>query len=91
MLGRPDHPDEGLSGVDADPGRRPWRIGVVAGGPHELAGGEDRIASVVAVGQGRDEDADDLIAGELVNDRVVVDQGCACGGIEPIHARAELG
>ena len=63
----------------------------MASGAQQVAGRVDPLARVIPLGQRGDEDADDLIADELVDDRVVRDQGCGSGGIETIHVGTEVG
>ena len=91
MVFGPDDPDEGLARIHADADWRPWRIGPVPGRAQQVEARVDRLPGVVSAGEGRDEDADHLVADKLVHDRLVLDQYLRGCRVEAIQQGAEVG
>ena len=63
----------------------------VTGDFEQPLGSVDGVAGVLLAGVGRDEDTDDLVADELVDDRVEVDQHRERLVVETAHQGSELG
>ncbi|HET9520297.1 MAG TPA: hypothetical protein VFO73_04550 [Candidatus Limnocylindrales bacterium] len=76
--------------MDARTDRDPWLAAVVAGLGHQCPRGVDRAHGVLVAGQGRHEDADDLVADELVDDGVVFDEDARGNVEEPLHEVPDL-
>src|SRR5919198_4259626 len=72
--------------------RDPRPIGLpVAGFAQERPRGVDCVSRMTLTGEAGNEDADDLVADELVDDRVLVDQEPRRRVIETVHEPAEVG
>ena len=76
--------------MDADPERDPWsgRIGV-AGLAQQTLGSLYGARGVQLAGEQRDEQADDLVADELVDQGVVFDEHLRPGLVEAVDQGAE--
>src|SRR5439155_26631887 len=88
---RSDHPDERRTRVHARTDRDPGPLRrAVARDTEQLLSGSDRARSVLGPGQERDEQSDDLVADELLDDRVTLDQDPARLAVEAIHQPREI-
>ena len=74
VLGRADRPDVGSARVHAHANRDPWRDAAVARGAQKIERGLDRPTCVGSASKRGDEDANDLIADELVHDAFMTDE-----------------
>jgi hypothetical protein len=63
----------------------------VARGDEQREGSLDRTRRMALAGQERDEHGDELVADELVDDAVVVEDGRGCGRVELVEESAERG
>src|SRR5439155_25552367 len=88
---RPDHPSERRAGMHACTERDPRPIRrPVAGDAEQLLGGFDRARGMFRAGQEGDEQTNDLVAHELLDDRVTLDQDAARLAVEAVHQPREV-
>jgi hypothetical protein len=91
LTGSPSDADEGAARVDAGAEREPRTVGgAVARRAQQRDRGVHRAARVLLADEEGDEQADHLVADELLDDRVVLDEDVRRLAVETVHEAREL-
>ena len=85
-----DGPEPRRRRIHAGPDRDPWAVRIgVAGRAQECRRRGDALLGVIVAAEERDEHRHELIADELVDGPIVVEDDACGDGIEPIEELAE--